>query len=103
MYVDAAFGDIDELVRKSPEALISSLIEARYGRAISRIRQEVDAILMPLELAGELQAEVGSPALRITRRYYDAAGELLEISRSIHPANRFTFSMEMSRSREQDR
>ncbi len=103
VYVDAAFGDIDELVRKSPEALISSLIEARYGRAISRIRQEVDAILMPLELAGELQAEVGSPALRITRRYYDAAGELLEISRSIHPANRFTFSMEMSRSREQDR
>lgn len=103
VYVDAAFGDIDELVRKSPETLISSLIEARYGRAISRIRQEVDAILMPLGLAGELQAEAGSPALRITRRYYDAAGELLEISRSIHPANRFTFSMEMSRSREQDR
>ncbi len=100
MYVDAAFGDIDGLVRESPETLISSLIEARYGRAITRIRQEVDAILMPAELAGELRAEVGSPALRITRRYYDAAGELLEISRSIHPASRFTFSMEMSRSRE---
>lgn len=100
VYVDAAFGDIDGLVRESPETLISSLIEARYGRAITRIRQEVDAILMPAELAGELRAEVGSPALRITRRYYDAAGELLEISRSIHPASRFTFSMEMSRSRE---
>ena len=100
VYVDAAFGDIDDLVRKSPETLISSLIEARYGRAITRIRQEVDAILMPAGLADELQAEVGSPALRITRRYYDAAGELLEISRSIHPASRFTFSMEMSRSRE---
>lgn len=103
VYVDAAFGDIDELVRQSPEILISSLIEARYGRAIARIRQEVDAMLMPAQLARELQADVDSPALRITRRYYDTAGELLEVSRSIHPANRFTFSMEMSRSREQDR
>lgn len=98
VYVDAAFKDISKLVRKSPETLISSLIEARYGRAIARIRQEIDAILMPAHLAGELQAEVGSPALKVTRRYFDAAGELLEISTSIHPAHRFTFSMEMSRS-----
>ncbi|MEY5097939.1 MAG: hypothetical protein RJA36_658 [Pseudomonadota bacterium] len=100
VYVDAAFSDIDQLVRESPQTLISSLIETRYGRAIARIRQEVDAISMPAQLAAVLQAEVGSPALRITRRYFDATGALLEISRSIHPANRFTFLMEMSRSRE---
>lgn len=100
VYVDAEFSDIAKLVRKSPETLISSLIEARYGRAIARIKQDVDAVLMPAHLAGELKAEVGSPALKITRRYFDAAGELLEVSRSVHPANRFTFSMEMNRSKE---
>lgn len=100
VYVDAEFADIAKLVRKSPETLISSLIEARYGRAIARIKQDVDAILIPASLATELQADAGSPALKITRRYFDAAGELLEISRSIHPSNRFTFSMEMSRSRD---
>lgn len=100
VYVDVAFSDIAKLVRKSPEVLISSLIEARYGRAIARIKQDVDAILMPALLADELQTEAGSAALKITRRYFDAAGDLLEISRSIHPANRFTFSMEMNRSRE---
>ncbi|WP_026437320.1 GntR family transcriptional regulator [Acidovorax sp. JHL-9] len=100
VYVDAAFSDVAKLVRKSPEILISSLIEARYGRVIARIKQGVDAILMPAHLAGELQAEAGSPALKITRRYFDTGGELLEISRSVHPASRFTFSMEMNRSRE---
>lgn len=97
VYVDAAFGDIAELVRMSPQTLISSLIEERYGRAIARIRQDINAILLSPELAAELKTDSGSPALRITRRYYDSADELLEISRSFHPANRFTFSMEMSR------
>lgn len=100
VYVDAAFSAIADLVRASPQTLISSLIEERYGRAIARIRQDVAAILLPAEMAAELKTDSGSPALRITRRYYDTAGELLEISRSFHPANRFTFSMEMSRSKD---
>lgn len=100
VYVDSAYAAIGRLVRKSPETLISSLIEARYGRSIARIRQEIEAISVPPQLAGELQVEAGSPALKITRRYFDAANEVFEISRSVHPANRFTFSMEMSRSRE---
>lgn len=100
VYVDSAFKDIGKLVRKSPETLISSLIETRYGRAIARIGQEIEAILMPESLATELQAEINSPALKITRRYFDAFGDLLEISTSIHPANRFTFAMEMSRTKD---
>lgn len=100
VYVDPAYADLGEMVRESPDMLISSLIEVRYGRAIARIRQEIEAISLPAELAEELQAEAGSPALKITRRYLDSADEVFEISRSIHPANRFTFSMEMSRSKE---
>lgn len=98
VYVNAAFKDIAKLVRKSPDILISSLIEEHYGRAISRIRQQVDAMLMPAELVNDLQVEVGSPALKVTRHYLDAADEVLEMSISIHPASRFTFSMEMTRS-----
>ena len=39
--VDPAYSDIADLVRQSPETLISSLIESRYGRRIARIRQDV--------------------------------------------------------------
>lgn len=100
VYVDAAHADIARLVKKSPDRLISSLIEERYGRSIARIRQEIEAVSLPPELAAELKAEAGSPALRITRRYVDAAGEVFEISRSFHPANRFTFCLELNRTRE---
>ncbi|UOD50127.1 GntR family transcriptional regulator [Orrella daihaiensis] len=98
VYIDAAFKDIAKWVCKAPEVLISSLIEEHYGQAILRIRQEAQAILMPTELAADLQAEVGSPALKVTRHYFNAAGDVVEISISVHPADRFTLSMEMTRS-----
>jgi GntR family transcriptional regulator len=87
------------MVRKSPATLISSLIEERYGRAISRIRQEVQGMCLPKPLAVELQAETNSAALKVIRRYLDSADEMFEVSVSIHPADRFTFAMEMTRSR----
>ncbi len=99
VYVDARYADIGELVRESPGTLISSLIEARYGRSIARIRQEIKALCLTKAMAGELKADAGSAALKVTRRYLDASDELFEISVSIHPADRFTFAMELSRSR----
>ena len=44
--------------------------------------------------------EAGTPALRIVRRYIDPAGEAFEISVTIHPADRFTFSNPFRRNRE---
>ncbi|WP_370873479.1 GntR family transcriptional regulator [Hydrogenophaga sp.] len=98
-YVDAANAEVAKDVRKRPDVLISTLIESRYGRAIARIRQEVSAVSLSPELAAELHAEAGAPALRITRRYFDAAGDAFEITSSVHPADRFSFSMELSRSK----
>lgn len=100
IYVDPAYGDIGEAVRADPRTLVSSMIEARYGRRIARIAQEIEAVPMPAELAGALQVEAGSPALRIVRRYFDAASEAFEITVTVHPAGRFTFSMELTRTRE---
>ena len=69
------------------------------ARSPASARKSARFCLTP-ELAESLQAEVGSPALKITRRYFDAAGDVFEISRSIHPANRFTFCMEMNRAKD---
>lgn len=99
VYLDAAYAEIGALVRESPETLISSLVEARYGRAIARIRQEVRGMTLPKALAAELQAEPGDAALKIVRHYLDSADQMFEFSLSVHPADRFSFSMELSRSR----
>lgn len=100
VYVDASYADIGTLVRNSPELLVSALIEMRYGRRIARIQQDIHAVSMPKKLGEELSADAGSPALKIVRRYLDSAEEAFEITVSVHPADRFTFSMQMERSRE---
>lgn len=100
VYIDPSYADIADLVRASPETLISSLIENRYGVRIARIRQQVRAVSLSAELAELLKADAGTPALQLVRHYLDAAGQAFEISVTTHPADRFTFSMELERSRE---
>lgn len=100
VYIDPSYSDIAALVRESPETLISTLIETHHGRRIVRIRQDVRAVALSAELAQLLKAEPGSPALQLVRHYLDAANEAFEISVTTHPADRFTFSMQMERARE---
>jgi DNA-binding GntR family transcriptional regulator len=64
------------------------------------MRQDIDAMAVPKSLAEELKVDAGSPALKVVRHYLDAADEPFEISVSVHPAGRFTVSMDLSRSRE---
>lgn len=97
VYVDAAYGDLRKVVCESPDVLISDLLESRYGRRVAEIRQDVHAVLVPEKLATELEVEAGTPALRIVRHYVDPAGEVVEISVTIHPADRFTFSLRLTR------
>ena len=72
-------------------------LPARYGRRIARIHQDVRAVSLSPSLAELLKAEAGSPALQLVRRYLDASYEAFEISITTHPADRFTFSMQMER------
>ena len=43
VYVDPAYAEIGKIVRKSPDTLISSLIESRYGRRVAEVRQDIRA------------------------------------------------------------
>ena len=85
---------------RNPDTLISSLIEEKYGRRVAEIRQDVVATTVPEDLGRELKAEPGMPALKVVRRYIDTANEAYEISVTIHPADRFTFSLRLRRERE---
>jgi GntR family transcriptional regulator len=100
VYVDPAYADLRDVVRETPDVLISNLIESRYGRRVAEIRQDVQGVLVPPKLAPELQADAGTPALRIVRHYVDLAGQAFVISVTIHPADRFTFSLRLRRDRD---
>jgi DNA-binding GntR family transcriptional regulator len=100
VYIDDTYRDVPDLARATPGALVASLIEARHGRQVAEIQQDIAAVAMPDRVARPLEAEVGSPAMRIIRRYLDPVGKVFEISDTIHPAGRFTVSSRLKRGRE---
>lgn len=97
VYLDAQYADIADAVRESPGTLISALVEARYGRRIAGIRQVIRGVSVPDALAPILKVEPGTPGLQILRWYYDAAGQVFEISVTVHPAERFSVEMRLQR------
>lgn len=98
VYVDPSYEDIAALVKASPDTLISSLIEDRYGRQIAEIQQEVRAFeIGDAAMARALQVNINSSALKVVRRYLDEQEQVFEISVSVHPADRFSISMRLHR------
>ncbi|WP_175885328.1 GntR family transcriptional regulator [Burkholderia sp. BCC0044] len=98
VYIDPGYLEIAETARHEPDTLISALIEARYGRCVAEIQQNVQAVNVSPEMAARLRIPAGTAALEIVRRYLDSTGVAFEISISIHPAERFSVSMRLKRS-----
>jgi DNA-binding GntR family transcriptional regulator len=98
VYIDPTYTEIAEEAKAAPDTLISSLIEARYGRCVVEIQQSVQAVNVTKEMAERLQMPIGSAALEIVRRYIDSTGVAFEVSVSVHPADRFAVSMRLKRS-----
>ncbi|MEC3767944.1 UTRA domain-containing protein [Cupriavidus sp. SS-3] len=94
----AGYADIGRIVRGMPDVLVSSLIESRHGRPIAEIEQDVRAsTLQDTRIGHALGLELGSPVLKIVRRYIDEAGETFEVSVTIHPAETFSVTTRLKR------
>jgi DNA-binding GntR family transcriptional regulator len=77
--------------------LTFQLIERRYGVHVVEVGVEVMARPMPVEAAKALGVEPGSPSMTVVRRYRDEHGELLCVSVSEHPGDRYTFAQTLKR------
>lgn len=96
IYIRAPYDDI--LTRKSRyDTPFYSLICEKHGLQIVRIEQELEAIALDDRQAQVLEAKVGSPGLRIVRRYYCEENEPFEVTVNVHPAKRFTYKMSLDR------
>ncbi len=99
IYIDTGYEDIGAIVRDTPDVLVSSLIESRHGRHIAEIEQSVRASTLADERVGRaLGIELGTPVLKVVRRYLDEAGDTFEVSVTIHPAETFSVTTRMRRS-----
>jgi len=98
LYMDPAYTELVELVRDSPETLVSTLIEQRYGRRVVEIVQQLQAVEVPSAMARQLGVDTGSAAMQVVRRYLDAEGETIDVTVTLHPAERFSLTMRLQRS-----
>jgi DNA-binding GntR family transcriptional regulator len=58
---------------------------------------EVMARPMPADAAVALKVEEGSPSMTVVRRYRDERGDMLCVSVSEHPGERYTFAQTLKR------
>lgn len=97
IYID---GSLSEDMRRrvaSYRGAMASLVEERTGRPIVEIVQNLRAIEMPESIAARLQSQAGAPALEIVRFYFDKSGATPVVSISIHPTDRFTYTVRLKR------
>lgn len=80
-----------------PDGLINEIVEQCTGRMTVRVDQRIRACSLPSDLATVLRADVGSPALQIARRYVERSGDVAQVTVSVHPADRFEFTVSMER------
>jgi DNA-binding GntR family transcriptional regulator len=97
VYLDPAIGTSIRRKLKKNTGLICELVEQCCGRAVQQVRQEIRAVGVPARIAGALVSEPNSHALEIVRHYIDQRGLVFETTVSVFPADRFTYSLRLTR------
>lgn len=95
--INAAYGEIVTQARQHPETLIITFIEELFHKHCLQVKQSIQAVALPADIAKILGATAGEPALRILRHYLDAKEQVLEISVSYHPGRRYAFNMTLGK------
>jgi DNA-binding GntR family transcriptional regulator len=95
VYVVPEYRAVIELLGKRQH--VHELIESRFGERVERVLVDLRAELCPPDLAVPLQVQAGSPCLKIVRHYVGRGKRTFEVSVAWHPAERYTYSLELKR------
>ena len=96
LYLRPKFAAVAPQVGRTRD-LAYQLIERRYGVHVIEVGVDVMARPMPADAAAVLGVESGSPSMTVVRRYRDEQGELLCLSVSEHPGDRYTYAQTLKR------
>ena len=96
VYLNIVLAGLEKRLPRS-SGVIYPQVEKALGVRISWIGHRIEAKLLGEADAQRLRAKAGAPALRVRRYYYDANERLLEVSDSLHAAERFAYQMRLKR------
>lgn len=96
IYVLPEYAPVAEWIgRKSPP--VYELIEQRFGEKMLKLQVELRGGKISSILAPSLAVDPGAASLTVIRRYTGQSGRVFEVSVSEHPADRYTYSLELRR------
>jgi DNA-binding GntR family transcriptional regulator len=87
------YGDVLDEVRD--EVLIYALVERRHRIVTRKVRQTITATTIEGPTAALLKVAPGSCGLSVLREYVGEGDEVYEVTWSVHPAERYSYSMEV--------
>lgn len=96
LYVLPEFAGIAEFMGRRAQP-VYELIEREFGHRVADVKVEIRAGLVPEALAAVLEVPPGSPSLQVIRRYCGEDRKVFEVSVSEHPAERYTYSIQLRR------
>ena len=96
VYLNIALAGLEKRIPQSTGA-IYPLVEKELGVRIAWIGQRIEAVPLAAPEAKRLRCKAGCCGLRVRRHYYDANDRLLEVSDSLHAAERFAYEMRLRR------
>jgi len=76
---------------------VYEMIDQIYGVKAACVDVEIRAGCVPTHMLDTLEVPAGAPSLTVIRRYKTAEGRLFEVSVSEHPAERYTYSLQLKR------
>jgi len=96
IYVLPKYASVVQWIGKDTSP-VHLLIDRHFGQRPAKVEIDMFAGSISADNAAELEVEEGTPALVIVRRYAETSGKFYEISVIEHPADRYTYSMQLER------
>lgn len=91
-YIRSGFAGVADKITPSGATIFSQLEQLARVK-VTHVTQDIKSIAAGASIANELAIPRRSPCLHILRCYVDSEDNLLEISSSYHPGERFIYSM----------
>jgi DNA-binding GntR family transcriptional regulator len=76
---------------------VYELLDQRYGLKVATVDISIKSGATPEHMQSMLEVSAGTPSLTVVRRYRSADRRLFQMSVSEHPADRYTYSVQLRR------
>ena len=96
IYIKECYASIENKIGNE-NLPVYQIIEREFGLDIGCVKVKIFASTVPENISKYLEVEPGSAALTVIRNYITSSNKSFEVSVSLHPKDRFTYSIELQR------